>query len=92
MLAQTFQVLDTSGAHSCANEFMLTLKTPGQDFFIETVNDQIIIGRPLARQDCSIHINEREDNGMFHSLIFGLDVVNNPVEFNIRVVARNQCR
>ena len=86
-LGQTFEVFNTSGFNGGTDEFVLALKSFGEDERVETRIDQIVIVRTLARQNRAADIDERQDQWCVESFIFRLDVVHHAVKFYVSVEA-----
>jgi len=70
-----------------ANQLVLALQSFRENLFVESRGNQIVVRRALACQNCATHVNERENDGRLHTLVFGLDVIDHAVVFNICVVS-----
>ena len=68
---------------------MLPLESFGQDFITETLGNQIFVGCTLTREDCAANVNKRENYWCVESLVFGLDMIDNTIMFDVGIESGN---
>src|SRR5205085_4119875 len=88
-LLQALEVFDAPGVNSGADQFMLPLQPLGEHLRVVACCDQIVIRRALAGEDRAADIDERQNDGRGQSFIFGLNVINRPVMFDVCVESGN---
>ena len=66
---------------------MLSGKSCGQNIFVKSLLEKIVIGQPLAREDSPAIIDQGQYDGLRQTFVFGLDMVSHALEFYVCIVA-----
>src|SRR5439155_11851884 len=77
--------------HGGAHQLVLARESLGQNAFIETSGNEIVIRRALAGQDSTAGVNKRQNDGRLQTFVFGLHVIDHTVVLNIRIKACKHC-
>ena len=68
---------------------MLSLYPFSQHFFVKCFADEVIVRDTFARQYSPAIIDQRHDKSSFQTFIFGLNMIDNVVEFYVCIKTRD---
>ena len=66
---------------------MLSGKSCGENIFVKSLLEKIVVGQPLAREYSPAIIDQGQYDGLRQTFVFGLDMVSHALEFYVCIVA-----